>query len=140
VWNFSTRLYFATLEGRPGAKEGKSSFMTNLVYGRVMVKLKKVIAFLVSIIVILLIFIALNIRPNIININMQQNDGITYTELERYQEILQHNYTNSIESINTKFNVIISIIGIAVSVWVGINIYNLVDRVQLDNLKKEQEE
>lgn len=114
--------------------------MTNLVYGRVMVKLKKVIAFLVSIIVILLIFIALNIRPNIININMQQNDGITYTELERYQEILQHNYTNSIESINTKFNVIISIIGIAVSVWVGINIYNLVDRVQLDNLKKEQEE
>jgi len=61
-------------------------------------------------------------------------------QLEVYKKELREEYNRSVEDLNSKFNALISVLGIAVMVWVGLNISSLIDRRDLDKLIAKEKE
>lgn len=60
-------------------------------------------------------------------------------EFDEYKKELKDNYKETIESMNTKFNLIISLLGVAVTVWVGLNIYNVIQRDAIEKIKNDMD-
>lgn len=108
---------------------------------------KNIIAILSVVACIFILVSAIFVRPTIINTEYTITVDKTITgsdrevlsqEFEKYKNDLKQNYAENIEQFNSKFNLLLALVGIAVTVWVGLNIYNLVDRVQIDILAKKQ--
>ncbi len=107
------------------------------------------ITILCVLVCIFLLVVGVIIRPTIVNTEYTVKVDSTITgsdkeilsqEFEKYKDDLKRNYTENIEQLNNKFNMLLALVGIAVTVWVGLNIYNLVDRAQIDILAKKQKE
>jgi ABC-type multidrug transport system fused ATPase/permease subunit len=46
-------------------------------------------------------------------------------------------YETAVRQIESKTNILLAIVGIAVTVWIGINVYNAVERYQVDKLEEK---
>lgn len=89
-------------------------------------------------------------KPTIVNNNyyLQLSKDVTNTpvdyrvnqQLEIYKKELREEYNNTVQDLNTKFNSLITVLGIAVMVWVGLNISSLIDRRDLDKLIAREKE
>ena len=110
---------------------------------------KNIIAILSVVACIFILVSAIFIRPTIVNSEYTITVDKTITgsdrevlsqEFEKYKNDLKQNYAENIKQLNSKFNLLLALVGIAVTVWVGLNIYNLVDRVQIDILAKKQKD
>lgn len=78
-----------------------------------------------------------NINNKIKIIDDKNNSYLLNKQFEDYKNELKENYKESLESINTKFNTIIALIGLAITVWLGLNIYNAIEREELKKLKSD---
>ncbi len=111
--------------------------------------IKNIIVIFSVLVCVLLLIVGIIIKPTIVNTEYTitidkaitgSDKEILSQELEKYKDDLKLNYAENIEQLNNKFNMLLALVGIAVTVWVGLNIYNLVDRAQIDNLAKKQKE
>lgn len=57
-------------------------------------------------------------------------------QYEMYKRDLDRNYEVLMDTVDKKMNIGLSILGIAVTVWVGLNIYNVLKREDLEELKR----
>ncbi|WP_217077723.1 hypothetical protein [Clostridium baratii] len=107
------------------------------------INIKLITIFVVCSICITLIGIAIwGARPieystkNIINVNKSvESTALLNKQFESYKDELKENYNENINSINNKFNIIITLIGLVITVWIGINIYNIISKEELKKLK-----
>ncbi|MEJ8552748.1 tetratricopeptide repeat protein [Tepidibacter sp. Z1-5] len=80
---------------------------------------------------------SINLPKETLEKNLEEYKSIQ--QLERYKRELKEQYNDNIDYLNNKFNTMISLLGIAVSVWIGLNIYNILQKSELDNLKQDIE-
>lgn len=62
---------------------------------------------------------------------------ILIRQLDQYKQALQDSYESAVTALNTKINAMLALLGIAVSVWVGLNIYNYIERQELEKMRAE---
>jgi len=61
-------------------------------------------------------------------------------QLEAHKEELKKEYSSYFEALETRFDILMAIVGIAVSVWVSLNIFTVIERHQLDATEKKLNE
>lgn len=101
----------------------------------------------ISFCVILIIIAIFIYKPKITNKNytltLPQNSESNYVlnqQLEIYKNDLKDEYNQEVEQLNNKFNIIMGLLGVAITTWVGLNIYNFIDKRELENLTKKHNE
>ena len=73
--------------------------------------------------------------------NLVDNNSsyVLNNQLELYKKDLQEDYNNHINNLNTRFNMLMTIFGIAITAWVGLNIYSYIDKFEFNDIKNEAE-
>ncbi|AOY76673.1 hypothetical protein [Clostridium formicaceticum] len=105
---------------------------------------KKILISVCSICILLLLFARLS-RPNEItyNIELPQNELNTDISLNQqlnvYKNEVEQMYRIHLDVLDKRFNMFLMIIGIAVTTWIGLNIYNAVEKMEVDMLKRDKE-
>ena len=61
-------------------------------------------------------------------------------QLNAYKEELKAEYANSIDNLESRVDILMAIVGIAVSVWVSLNIFSVIERHQLDATEEKLRE
>lgn len=51
-----------------------------------------------------------------------------------YREELRNDYILRAEQLESNFNILMAVIGIAVTTWIGLNVYNIAEKKQVDEL------
>ena len=54
-----------------------------------------------------------------------------------YREYLQSDYNNRAERLEAQFDLLMAVIGVAVTTWIGLNVYNAAEKKQVDDLAKK---
>lgn len=66
-----------------------------------------------------------------------QNPGMPNEASEAYaayREELRNDYVFRAEQLENQFNILMAVIGIAVTTWIGLNVYNIAEKKQVDEL------
>ncbi|KNF06990.1 hypothetical protein CLPU_36c00060 [Gottschalkia purinilytica] len=66
-------------------------------------------------------------KQTVINVS-KDTPNASYKQIEAYKNEIRQEYEKSAKSIDDKINLGLAIIGIAVTVWIGLNIYNVIDK------------
>ena len=67
----------------------------------------------------------------------EQSKFILSNQLETYRNDIRQEYKANQEALDKKIDFFLAILSIAIAVWIGLNIYNYLDRKDLEKLTKD---
>lgn len=111
--------------------------------------MKKIIISIVCLVSIIAIIIVITSNPKVVdhevdlnNISIKGDDlsKAIFEQFESYKDDLKENYKDNLGDINNKFNVLLALLGVIITVGLGLNIYNTINADDLKKIKNEMQE